>query len=145
MIFIHRKIGNASLFDAEDLAQSTFLAVFEPTRRRWDPKAEPNIFYFRCSTAMSVIANWRRSRGRRHARPFDHEGIETLEEMGAVAVSVPTTEEALAARERAALAIARVEARIVKDSGCREIFALEQGGIEVAKNKCASSRRTSPT
>ena len=130
VFWIHRRTYTGSIHDAEDLAQSTFVALLEPSRRRWDPNVEPDFFLFLCSTAMSVIANWRRSRRRRPARAYDHDGLEDLEEMGAVAFSAPTTEEQYAARQRAAIAIERVEARIRDDVGCREILTLINEGVE---------------
>ena len=130
VLWVHRRAFWATLADAEDIAQSTFVAVLEPTRKRWDPVAIPDFFFFLCGVATGEIANFRRSRKRKPARAYDHEGLEMLENIGAVATSVPSSEELYAARERANLIMQALEARIVDDAGCRSIVALLREGVE---------------
>jgi len=119
-----------TIHDAEDISQTTISRLFEPTRDRWDPAILPDIFHYLRHVARGEIKNWFRSLHRKPTRPYDHEALEDFEEKGPSKAFDRSTETELAAREHAALAISRLEKRIVDDLGCREILTLEREGVE---------------
>jgi len=131
VLWIYMRIRKSSMHDAEDLAQTTLLLVFEPSRMRWDPAVQPDLFRFLTGLARSVIANWWRTSKRHPERAYTHETLVLLEDRGKViAGHSRSTEDELSLRQHAALAIKELEARIRDDIGCREILTLMREGVD---------------
>jgi hypothetical protein len=131
VLFIYRYERKASMHDAEDLAQTTFVRMLEPTTKRWNPVLQPDFFRYLCGVAVGVIWNWRRTEARSHERPYDHAGLAKIERKRRESSgSEETTETEYVARQHAAIAIARLELRIRGDEGCLEVLTLSRAGVE---------------
>jgi DNA-directed RNA polymerase specialized sigma24 family protein len=116
--FAWRNIARTSWEEAEDIAQDAIKQVYDPRYQRWNPKAQPNFFWFLGHLVNGLISN-RRQKNRRNVVVLHDQ--EDLEEMQPEAIGA--TDEVLARRQRASLIVAELERRAATDRGCAAVLA----------------------
>jgi hypothetical protein len=124
--FAYRKIHRTSWPEAEDIAQTAIRRAFDAKRQRWNPKAQPNVFWFLGNVVQGEIANRRRKRksGRVEAL-YEQEDLEEL-----APEAIDATDEVLARRQRAALIVRELERRVQNDRACRAVLAAYQAEVD---------------
>jgi DNA-directed RNA polymerase specialized sigma24 family protein len=116
--FAWRNISRTSWEDAEDLAQTAIKQVFDARYQRWNPKRQPNLFWFLGHLVNGLISN-RRQKNRKGVVVLHEQ--EDLEEMQPEAVDA--TDEVLARRQRASLIVRELERQAATDRGCTAVLA----------------------
>ena len=104
--FVYRKINRTSWEDAEDIAQSAIQQMYDARYQRWNPKKQPNIFWFLGHVAYGLIANRAQKKKR---------SVEISTTRRTSRSSPPrrfdATDDVMARRERAKLIVAELERR----------------------------------
>ncbi len=135
--FAYRKIHKRSWEEAEDIAQTAIRRAFDPKCQRWNPKAQPNVFWFLGNVAQGVIANRRRKlKTGRVETPHDHQGLDELAES---ADAIDATDEVLARRHRAALIVRELARQVAAERACALVLAAFQAEIDDPREQAAST------
>jgi DNA-directed RNA polymerase specialized sigma24 family protein len=121
-----RKIHKRSWEDAEDIAQTAIRRVFDPSCQRWNPKTQPNIFWFLGNMVPGVIANERRKRrAGRVETPYEHEDLEEL-----ATDRIEATDVAMARRERAWNIVEELRKQVATDRAAAAVLAAFEDEID---------------
>jgi hypothetical protein len=124
--FAWRKIHKRSWEEAEDIAQTAIRRAFDPKCRRWNPKAQPSVFWFLGNMVGGIIANHRRRlKGGRIETLYDQEGLEDL-----APEAIDATDATLARRQRATLIVRELERRVAADRACTLVLAAYQAEVD---------------
>jgi DNA-directed RNA polymerase specialized sigma24 family protein len=135
--FAFRKLGKASRADAEDVAQIAMRRAFDPRYQRWNPRKQPDIFWFLGSLVRNELANRRRARRGRVEIPHDHEELDAL-----ASEAVGATDDAMISRERARRVLAELERRTSTDGACAAVLATFRDEIDDPNEQAARTGRT---
>jgi DNA-directed RNA polymerase specialized sigma24 family protein len=133
--FAYRKIHKRSWEEAEDIAQTAIRRAFDPKSRRWNPKAQPNVFWFLGNVAQGVIANRRRQlKSGRVETLYEHEGLDQL-----APEAIDATDEVLARRHRAALIVRELARQVATDRACVLVLGAFQAETDDPREQSAST------
>jgi DNA-directed RNA polymerase specialized sigma24 family protein len=134
--FAYRKINRTSWEDAEDLAQSAVRQVFDPSHQRWNPKAQPNIFWFLGHVVHGLISNRRKKNLRDIVVLSEQEDLEELHPE-----AIEGTDEVMARRERARLIVEEL-GRQAKERTCALVLAAFTAEIDDPRAQSESTKLT---
>ncbi|MGO8997788.1 MAG: RNA polymerase sigma factor [Polyangiaceae bacterium] len=123
--FVYRKINRTSWEDAEDIAQSAIQQMYDARYQRWNPKKQPNIFWFLGHVAYGLISNRAQKKKRSVEILHDQEDLEEL-----ASEAIDATDDVMARRERAKLIVAELERQVATDRGCRLVLAAFEAEID---------------
>ena len=124
--FAWRKIHKRSWEDAEDIAQTAIRRTFDAKCQRWNPKAQPDLFWFLGNMVPGIIANERRrQRSGRAETPYDHEDLEEL-----ATERVEATDETMARRERARQIVVELKTQVAGDRAAAAVLAAYEDEID---------------
>jgi DNA-directed RNA polymerase specialized sigma24 family protein len=124
--FAWRKIHKTSWEDAEDIAQTAIRRAFDPKCQRWNPKAQPNIFWFLGNVVPGIIANNRRKRRAGHVETlYDQDDLEEL-----APDAIDATDDVMARRERARLIIEELKLQVATDRACAAVLLAYEEEID---------------
>ena len=133
--FAYRKINRRSWEEAEDIAQTAIRRAFDPELQRWNPKAQPNVFWFLGNVAQGVIANRRRQlKSGRVETLYDQEGLDDL-----APEAIDATDEVLARRHRAVLIVRELARQVATDRACALVLGAFQAEIDDPREQAAST------
>jgi DNA-directed RNA polymerase specialized sigma24 family protein len=133
--FAWNKTHRRSWEEAEDLAQSAIRRVFDARLQRWNPKTQPNVFWFLGNIVANLVKDERRKfKGGRVETPHDHEGLDSL-----APEAVDATDEVLARRQRAALIVRGLEQRVASDRPCALVLAAFQAEVDDPREQASST------
>ncbi|MGO8997483.1 MAG: hypothetical protein ACLQVI_29560 [Polyangiaceae bacterium] len=128
--FAWRKIHKRSWEDAEDIAQTALRRVFDARCQRWNPKTQPNIFWFLGNMVPGILANERRKRrAGRVETPYEHEDLEELASE-VFEATLEATDETMARRERARQIVEELRAQVAGERAVASVLAAFEDEID---------------
>ena len=135
--FVYRQINRTSWEDAEDIAQTAIQHAFDARYQRWNPKTQPNIFWFLGHLAYGEVSNRAQKKKRSVEILHDQEDLEEL-----AAEAVDATDEVMARRQRARLIVAELERQVATDRACTLVLAAFAAEIDDPRAQAESAGLT---
>jgi hypothetical protein len=133
--FAWRKIHKSSWEEAEDIAQTAVRRAFDPSCQRWNPSAQPNVFWFLGNMVGGIVANRRRKlKTGRVDVLYDQEDLEEL-----AAEAVDASDDVMARRERARLIVLELKRRIATDRAALAVLAAFEAEIDDPKEQALAA------